>query len=79
MWLHGRSCLVWGEVSYASLLRKMLALKGGRPIVIRFEEMIENPFGTARRLFRDLGLEPTELPKLRLKSKVSWKSWAIFR
>lgn len=56
---------------YASLLRRMLASNDGSRtfILIKFEEMLRDPFGIAGRLFEDLHLEPTELPKLRLKSK----------
>lgn len=54
---------------YASLLGKMLTPDNQAQIVIRFEDMLVDPFGTARRLFEKLGLQPTQLPKLRLKSK----------
>lgn len=37
--------------------------------IIRFEEVINDPFRASERLFRFLGTEPFELDKLRLKSK----------
>lgn len=56
---------------YASLLRRMLAANDGTRtfVLVKFEDMVREPFATARRLFEELRLEPTELPKLRLKSK----------
>ena len=37
--------------------------------LVKFEELIQNPFKTSQRLFERLELAPTELPRLRLKSK----------
>lgn len=56
---------------YAGLVRRMLTPgDSDNPIVlVKFEEMVADPFGTAERLFKALDLSPTILPKLRLKSK----------
>jgi hypothetical protein len=37
--------------------------------VVKFEDMMQAPFDTAFDLFKFTGLEPSELPKLRLKAK----------
>lgn len=56
---------------YASLIRKMLEKQNAsnKFVLVKFEEMMHDPFGIARRLFKALDLEPTELPKIRLKAK----------
>lgn len=37
--------------------------------IVRFEDVLKDPFGTAATLFAFLGLEPVDIPKLRLKAK----------
>ena len=56
---------------YASIVRRMLAQRESSDtfVLVKFEDMIRDPFGTAEHLFRVLELEPTALPKLRLKAK----------
>ena len=56
---------------YAGIVRRMLATRKSADtfVLVKFEEMMRDPFGTAERLFTTLGLQPTALPKLRLKSK----------
>ena len=56
---------------YAGLVRRILKTRESQGVfvLVKFEEMMRDPFGTAERLFRSLGLQPTRLPKLRLKSK----------
>ncbi len=56
---------------YASCVRRILQLQDAPDScpLVRFEELVVDPFGIAERIFGWLNLEPTQLPKLRLKAK----------
>ena len=42
--------------------------------LLKFEDILEDPFKVANSLFSDLELDPITLPKLRLKSKLVLKN-----
>ena len=56
---------------YSSLVRRILDQQNSseRSILIKFEEMIRDPFGVARQVFHALEIEPADIPKIRLKAK----------
>ena len=56
---------------YASLVGTILNLRNSsrRFILIKFEELIGDPFAIAEQLFQALELEPRAIPKIRLKAK----------
>lgn len=57
--------------AYSNIGQKMIdyQLKYSRYKLIRFEDVLNDPFGMASTLFEFAELEPTRLEKLRLKSK----------
>ena len=56
---------------YREYGEKMLARaeQSRRHRVVRFEDVLADPFGMAERLYRFAGLDPVRLPKLRIKAK----------
>ncbi|MCO6457702.1 MAG: sulfotransferase [Pirellulaceae bacterium] len=66
----GRKASETGE-QYRWLCERMLEYSRtlDRYLLIRFEDVVANPFAVARRLYEFCELDPVALPKLRLKSK----------
>ncbi|MCB0208241.1 MAG: sulfotransferase [Anaerolineae bacterium] len=58
-------------ILYQSVVDKLLEDKNYylRHLILRFEDILTNPFGTAHLLYKFLKLDPVQLNKLRLKSK----------
>lgn len=67
----GRSPDRCGRI-YRDVCRRMLhdRERFARYTIVRFEDVLDDPFGVAERLFRFCDLTPVTLPKLRLKSKL---------
>jgi hypothetical protein len=61
---------------YGTLYNKMSEPKerAKKFVLLKFEDILENPFEIANGLFTDLELDPIALPKLRLKSKLVLKN-----
>jgi len=66
----GRSTEISGR-HYRKIAKTMIedSKKYDHYIIMKFEDILRDPFGTASKLYEYTELEPTELEKLRLKAK----------
>jgi len=66
----GGSAERFGHV-YSAVVKKMLALAGEMPNyhVLRYEEMVSQPIEFMRKVYGLVGLDPAEVPKVRLESR----------